>query len=301
MKTTRRSFIKQAASVAGMSAIAPASVLGKSGSVAAGDRITVGGIGLGPRGREVLAAFLRQPDVRFVAIADVQESRREIIRKTVDRHYGNQDCKAYIDMHEVLARPDIDAVVIATGDRWHGTASIYAARAGKGWMYEGGIREPLLVRWPGVVKPGSIIHTPVSSPDFFPTLLEATGTKPQAGQILDGVSLMPLLKGGGLQERPIFWHYPHYGNQGGAPCSAVRRGDWKLIEWAEDNRSELFNLAQDIGEQTNLADKEPQRVADLRAELAAWQKQVGAKFPISNPNFNPAKPSGRAAQRNPNP
>ncbi len=131
MKTNRRSFIKRAASLAGMSAIVPASVLGKSESVAPGNRITVGGIGLGPRGRQVLAAFLRQPDVQFVAIADVQESRREIIRKTVDRHYGNQECKAYIDMHEVLARPDIDAVVIATGDRWHGTASIYAARAGK--------------------------------------------------------------------------------------------------------------------------------------------------------------------------
>ena len=104
MKTTRRSFIKQAASVAGMSAIAPASVLGKNGSVAPGNRITVGGIGLGPRGRQVLAAFLSQPDVHFVAIADVQESRREIIRKTVNRHYGNEDCKAYIDMHEVLAR-----------------------------------------------------------------------------------------------------------------------------------------------------------------------------------------------------
>ena len=131
MKTTRRDFIKQAASVAGMSAIAPAGVLGKDGSVAAGNRITVGGIGLGPRGRQVLAAFLKQPDVQFVAIADVQESRREIIRRTVNRHYGNEDCKSYIDMHDVLARPDIDAVIIATGDRWHGTASIYAARAGK--------------------------------------------------------------------------------------------------------------------------------------------------------------------------
>lgn len=131
MNTNRRKFIKQAASLAGMSAIVPASVLGNDGSVAPSNRITVGGIGLGPRGRDVLAAFLRQPEVRFVAIADVQEAQREIIRKTVDRHYGNQECKAYIDMHEVLARPDIDAVIIATGDRWHGTASIYAAKAGK--------------------------------------------------------------------------------------------------------------------------------------------------------------------------
>ena len=178
--------------------------------------------------------------------------------------------------------------------------SNHPLRAGKGWLYEGGIREPLLVRWPAVVKAGSVVSTPVSSPDFFPTLLEAAGAKPQAGQTLDGASLVPLLKGGVLAERALFWHYPHYGNQGGAPSAAVRRGDWKLIEWTEDNRAELFNLAQDIGEQTNLAEKEPQRVADLRAELAAWQKQVGAKFTTPNPNYDATKPSGRAAKRNPN-
>ena len=148
-------------------------------------------------------------------------------------------------------------------------------------------------------KAGSVIDTPVSSPDFFPTLLEAAGAKSQPGQTLDGTSLVPLLKGGTLPERALFWHYPHYGNQGGAPSSAVRRGDWKLVEWAEDNRAELFNLAQDIGEQTNLADKEPQRVSSLRAELAAWQKQVGAKFPSPNPNFDATKPNARGAKRNP--
>jgi len=184
---------------------------------------------------------------------------------------------------------------LSTSEGW--PTSNLPLRGGKGWMYEGGIREPLLVRWPAVVKPGSIIGTPVSSPDFFPTLLEVAGAKPQPGQTLDGASLVPLFKGGTLPERALFWHYPHYGNQGGAPSAAVRRGDWKLIEWQEDNRAELFNLAQDISEQTNLADKEPKRAADLRAELAAWQKQVGAKFPIPNPNYDPAKPSGRFSVR----
>ncbi len=166
-------------------------------------------------------------------------------------------------------------------------------RGGKGWMYEGGIREPLIMRWPGVVKAGSVINTPVSSPDFFPTLLEVAGAKPAPNQTLDGMSLLPLLKGGALPERALFWHYPHYGNQGGAPSAAIRRGDWKLIEWQESNRAELFNLATDLGEQSDLAAKEPQRVAELRAELAAWQKQVGAKFPTPNPKYNPAKPDGR--------
>jgi arylsulfatase A-like enzyme len=170
-------------------------------------------------------------------------------------------------------------------------------RGGKGWMYEGGIREPLLVRWPGVVKPGLIIDTPVSSPDFFPTLLEAAAVKPQPGQKLDGVSLLPVFKGGTLPERPLFWHYPHYGNQGGAPGAAIRRGDWKLIEWFEDRRVELFNLAADLGETTDLSRIEIARADALRAELHAWQKQVEAKLPASNASYDPAQPSGRATNR----
>ncbi len=186
---------------------------------------------------------------------------------------------------------------LSTSEGW--PTSNLLLRGGKGWMYEGGIREPLLVRWPAAIKAGSVLNTPVSSPDFFPTLLEAAGTKPLTGQTLDGTSLLPLLKSGTLPERALFWHYPHYGNQGGAPSAAVRRGDWKLIEWLEDDRVELFNLATDLGEQHNLAAKEPTRVAQLRAELAAWQKQVGAKFPAPNPNYDPTKPDGRAGKRDP--
>ena len=129
--STRRSFLKKTAWLAGMPTIIPASVLGRNGNIAPSNRIVIGGIGIGPRGREVLKPFLNAADAHFVAVADVQKSRREIVRKTVDRHYGNTDCKAYRDMQEVLGRDDIDAVLIATGDRWHATASILAARAGK--------------------------------------------------------------------------------------------------------------------------------------------------------------------------
>jgi arylsulfatase A len=184
---------------------------------------------------------------------------------------------------------------LSTSEGW--PTSNLPLRGGKGWMYEGGIREPLIVRWPGVTRPGSVIATPVSSPDYFPTFLEAAGLRPAPGQVLDGRSLVPVLKGGTAPERALFWHYPHYGNQGGAPAAAVRRGDWKLIEWQEDNRVELFNLAQDLGEKTDLATREPDRAARLRAELHAWQKDVGAKFPIPNPTFDPAKPNGRRADR----
>ena len=131
MKTSRRQFLKTAAAALAMPTIIPASALGKNGTVAPSNRIVLGGIGLGPRGREDLKAFLAQPDVQFVMIADVQETRREVVRVMANRQYENQDCVKTREMAEVLARKDIDAVLIATGDRWHAVASILAAKAGK--------------------------------------------------------------------------------------------------------------------------------------------------------------------------
>ena len=130
-KQPRRTFIKQAAVLAGMPMILPGSVLGLNGAVAPSNRITVGGIGLGARGRQVLSAFFHHPDFQFLAIADPQKERREIVQRLAMRKFGVKQCDTYVDMHDVLGRDDIDAVIIATGDRWHTTASIYAARAGK--------------------------------------------------------------------------------------------------------------------------------------------------------------------------
>jgi predicted dehydrogenase len=131
MKFTRRQFLKSTAVVIGMPTIIPASALGMNGTVAPSNRIVVGGIGLGPRGQQVLRSFLKQPEVQFVTIADVQSARREVVRVMVNRHYQNQECTETRDMFDVLGRPDIDAVLIATGDRWHALASILAAKAGK--------------------------------------------------------------------------------------------------------------------------------------------------------------------------
>jgi len=128
---TRRRFLKTTAVAIGMPTIIPASALGKNGTVAPSNRIVVGGIGIGPRGREVLKGFLSQADVQFVMVADVQETRREVVRVMVNRQYNNQDCVKTRDMYEVLGRSDIDAVLIATGDRWHALLSILAAKAGK--------------------------------------------------------------------------------------------------------------------------------------------------------------------------
>lgn len=160
-------------------------------------------------------------------------------------------------------------------------------RAGKGYLYEGGTRIPLIVRWPGRVPAGKEIATPVISTDWLPTLVEVAGAKPSTG--LDGVSLAGLFTGKDtLAERPLFWHFPHYTNQGSRPAGAVRLGDWKLIEHYEDGTVELFDLAKDPGETTDLSRQGADRVKDLRARLAGWRKEVGAQMNEVNPRFEPA-------------
>ena len=157
---------------------------------------------------------------------------------------------------------------------------------GKGWMYEGGTREPLMVRWPGTIEAGSTCSVPVSSPDFYPTLLELAGLDPIPQQHCDGMSFAPLLRGEtSLKRDGIFWHYPHYGNQGGTPGSSVRAGDYKLIEFFDDGRLELYNLRGDIGEEKNLAEREPEKRDELHALLKEWREKVEAKIPQPNPNW----------------
>jgi len=155
-------------------------------------------------------------------------------------------------------------------------------RLGKGYPYEGGLRVPLLVRVPGVTPPGSICDVPVISHDFFPTLLELVGAdQPASATAIDGVSWAPLLRGGRLPERPLFWHYPHYWNgKGVTPYSVIRDGDWKLIRFYESNREEVYNLREDPGESTDLAEREPGGRRALALRLDAWLKEVGAQMPV---------------------
>jgi len=180
----------------------------------------------------------------------------------------------------------------------HPTANL-PLRAGKGWPYEGGVREPMIVVAPGVTKPGTTCDSPVISTDFYPTLLQLAGLPLKPEQHLDGVSFVPLLKGETMQRgKPLFWHYPHYANQGGAPNGVIRDGDWKLIELYEDGALELYNIPQDLGEKTNLAAQQPARVKELHAKLIAWRKEVGALMPTPNPDFDPnRKPAAKAGAK----
>ncbi|MHC4122750.1 MAG: sulfatase [Planctomycetota bacterium] len=153
-------------------------------------------------------------------------------------------------------------------------------REGKGWLYEGGIREPMIIKWPGVTKPGSVCDEPVISTDFYPTMLEMAGLPAKPNQHTDGISLVPLLKGTrSLDRKALYWHYPHFNAFGNIPGGAIRVGDYKLIEYYEDNRIELYDLKNDIGEKQNLFKKEPQRAGELRKMLHNQLKEVDANMP----------------------
>ena len=162
-------------------------------------------------------------------------------------------------------------------------------RGGKGRQWEGGIREPFYIKWPKVVAPGATCDVPVIGTDFYPTLLEIAGLPAQPKQHVDGVSLVPLLKGGEIANRQLYWHYPHYGNQGGEPSSIVRHGKWKLIHYYEDGRNELYNVDDDASEKSNVANEFPEVVEKLDRDLTSWLAEVDGRKPIANPNFDEVK------------
>lgn len=176
---------------------------------------------------------------------------------------------------------------VTSGDAY--STSLLPLRGGKGRQFEGGIRVPLIVRYPGMSTSHTTCDTPVSGIDYYPTIVDYAGMKPNKNQVVDGVSIMPLLEGGTLESRPLFWHYPHYGNQGGEPSSIIRKGDWKLIYYHEDKRCELYNLAMDITECEHLNHLYPEKVDELKSDLDAWLVDVGARMPVADSEYSPIK------------
>ncbi len=175
------------------------------------------------------------------------------------------------------------------------TTSNAPLRVGKASAYEGGVRVPLIVYWPGVTKPGSVSDAPVITMDLFPTIVEMAGLPQAAARTaLDGVSIASLLRGGTQPTRDtLFWHYPHHQHYqlGGAmPYGAIRSGDFKLVEFFNDRHVELYNIRADIGETIELAASQPTKVEELRTRLHAWRKEVGAQLPTPNPKYDPARP-----------
>ena len=170
-------------------------------------------------------------------------------------------------------------------------------RAGKGSAYEGGVRVPFIVSWPGVTTPGDTSDVPVITPDIPATILELTAAG--SDRPLDGRSLAGILRGGGLERAAIFWHYPHYHPGGATPYSAIRAGNWRLVHFYEDRRNELYDLTADIGETTDLAEAQPERVVKLKQQLDAWLTAVSAQLPTPNPAYDPAKDQAKDKAKKP--
>ncbi|MDA1013443.1 MAG: sulfatase [Planctomycetota bacterium] len=255
--------------------------------------------------------------------ADLVAKYRE---KTPTQHHSNAAYAAMVEsvdmsVGRVLKQLDDlqlaeNTLVVFFSDNggFGGATSNHPLRGAKGMLYEGGIREPMIVRWPGVTRPGSQCHEPVIGIDLYPTFLEATGTARPKNYELDGLSLVPLLKGteakssAKLDRTAIFWHFPCYLQGSGdphggpfrtTPAGAIRAGDWKLIEWFETGRLELYNLKTDLGESRNLADSNPDKLAELHAAMKQWRDQVSAPIPTHpNPRYDPnAKPDGKAKSK----
>lgn len=176
---------------------------------------------------------------------------------------------------------------VTSGDAY--STSLLPLRGGKGRQFEGGIRVPMIVKAPQNTNSGKECDTPVCGIDLYPTILDYASLPANSDQDVDGVSVAPLVDGDQIAPRSLFWHYPHYGNQGGEPSSVIRKGDWKLIHYYEDGRDELYNVAMDISEYETLNHLKPKKVTELRTELDEWLKETNAELPTADMLYSPQK------------
>jgi len=228
---------------------------------------------------EIVAEFEKKPGAGKGPTAKQNNPHLAAQLKSIDEGVG-----MIVEKLDKLGLSD-NTVLIFTGDNGgeDRVTSNAPLRAGKSTLYEGGIRVPLIVRYPKIVPAGTVCRTPTSNIDFYPTLCQLAGIEPDPKQHIDGVSILPLLKNPNyqLKHEVFYWHYPldkpHF--LGGRSSGAVRKGDWKLIEFFDTGQKELYNLAEDISEKNNLASTNPKKVAELQVLLKVWRKEVGAKIP----------------------
>lgn len=257
-----------------------------------------------------IQASRRHIDKYETKVAGVEPDGSEYIQEHDGETKQFQDNPAFASMVEAmdenvgrlmdkLAELDLDkdTVIIFTSDNG-GLSTLFPGRkaptsnlplrAGKGWCYEGGIRVPLIIKVPGISGAARESAVPVISTDFYPTILELAGLPPLPDQHIDGLSLAPFLREGGEPGREaIFWHYPHYHGSAWTPGAAVRAGEWKLIEFYEKEKVELYNLKEDIEEKNDLSDKNPDKTGELLNMLHKWQESTGALMPEPNPDYHP--------------
>ena len=237
----------------------------------------------------------RQDNVQFAAMVESMDESLGRVRAKL-RGLGLEDrtivifCSDNGGMSAAnFGRPD-RTIPASQLDTAYSTSNL-PLRGGKGWLYEGGIRVPLVVSWPGPGKRGAVCDVPVISTDLYPSILQMIGVPARPEQHADGVSFAPLLQGETeLPREALYWHFPHYSNHGmQSPGGAIRSGDYKLIESFENNTVQLFNLRQDLGEQDDLAQAEPETTARLKRMLHRWRETVAAPMMERNPDHQPGR------------
>lgn len=240
--------------------------------------------------------------VSFYAVSPPIQGKPDVVRRIGDRKDpSGRNNVAYAAMVEgvdeavgrIMAKMEEAGIVDNTAmfvfsdnGGMAGRAFQNGLRKGRGWLYEGGIRVPLIARWPTEIEGGRVVDVPTSLLDVARTALEATRSVDVGEATVDGRDIRTIVAGEQAGDSALYWHYPHYSEDGSPPAGAVRDGDLKLIEWYEDGAVELYNLAEDPGEQSDIAELLPEKAAELREKLAAWKKKVGARESEPNPDYD---------------
>lgn len=235
-----------------------------------------------------------QDNIQFAAMVEaMDESLGRILGKVEDLGLTDNTIVIFFSDNGGMSGANFgraDKVISETELDTAFSTSNLPLRGAKGWLYEGGIRVPMIVKWPNKGKSGAVSEAPVISMDFYPTILEMAGLPSMPNQAIDGTSLAPAVMGESVDEKPIFWHFPQYSNHGmQSPGGAVRFGDYKLLEYYENETVQLFNLREDLGEQNDLSKAQPNKVEELKAMLHAWRTEVSAQMPVPNPKYEPGQ------------